>query len=92
MKVRNVCDKDDVLGFDESFTWSNTSGDDCLIEPGEGWWPFVDDFYSVTKHSTAGGKTLKRPPLAKNRTKYIYNVTGGGCPPLETNPKNVLIP
>lgn len=30
-KLRNVCDSDDELGFNEQFTWNNPSSEDCTI-------------------------------------------------------------
>jgi hypothetical protein len=91
-KVRNVCDTDDDLQFGESFTWSNTSDEDCTIAPNDdSVFPFVGGQFTVHKKSTHPGKTLSQPPLSKHQKKYTYDVTGGGCGG-KTMPKNVLVP
>jgi hypothetical protein len=90
--VINVCDSNDQLGFNQDFTWSNTSNIDCTVTPSpNSVWPFTQSSYHVAAGKTTPGQTLPSPPLAKNQQPYEYLVTGGGCS-ADTVPKNVLIP
>jgi len=91
--IIDVCDTDFELGFNQDFTWSNTSTYDCDITPSaNSVFPFTQSSYHVAAGKTLAGKTLPNPPLAKNQQTYTYLVTGGGCAPIDTTPKNVLIP
>jgi len=95
-----VCDSNVVLGFNQEFTWSNPSRQNCDITPSaNSVWPFAAPSYHVAAGKTAPGKTLPCPPLAQKQQPYTYQVSGGGCGMAATAgaipatvPKNVLIP
>jgi hypothetical protein len=90
--VYNVCDSGFQLGLNQSFTWSNTSNQDCTISPSPtSVWPFTSPSYYVPAGKMAAAQTYGSPPLAQKQQTYIYQVTGGGCS-MATTPKNVLIP
>ena len=90
--VYNVCDSGFELGLNESFTWSNTSNQDCTISPSPtSVWPFVAPSSYVAAGKMTPAQTAGSPPLAQKQQTYTYQVTGGGCT-TATTPKNVLIP